>query len=259
MPLEFTDEGPRLPTPVRDAGGPRARSRVFDPDARDGLRRSRRSAACAARCGDVPLIGFAGAPFTRRDLRHRGQDRQAVRRDQEAALSAARRRAHALLALIGEATRAYLLAQVRAGAQAVQLFDSWVGVVVARRLGRLRARADARRSSQAVRAAGVPVIYFPNGATTHPRPRRRTVGADVVRHRLAPADRRGARRRGAARAVQGTSTRRCCSARASEIERRARPTSSRAAGARATSSTWATASTPDDAAENVEALVARRA
>src|SRR6266850_851897 len=73
--------------------------------------------------------------------------------------------ARRLLAVIGEATRDYLLAQVRAGAQAIQIFDSWVGVVSPDDWDDF-VLEPTRALVAAVRAAGVPVIYFPNGATT---------------------------------------------------------------------------------------------
>src|SRR5438477_577361 len=81
---------------------------------------------------------------------------------QAPALAAEARR---LLALIGEATRDYLLAQVRAGAEAIQIFDSWVGVVSPEDWDDF-VLEPTKALVAAVRASGVPVIYFPNGATT---------------------------------------------------------------------------------------------
>ena len=78
--------------------------------------------------GETPLIGFAGAPFTVATYAIEGktskrfiETKKLFYRDP----AAARR----LLDLIGEATERYLLAQVAAGAQAIQIFDSWLGVV----------------------------------------------------------------------------------------------------------------------------------
>jgi len=76
----------------------------------------------------VPLIGFAGAPFTLaaylvegRGSRDAGAIRALLRDDPDVAAG--------LLDRLAVMTIAYLRAQVRAGAQAVQLFDSWVGVL----------------------------------------------------------------------------------------------------------------------------------
>ena len=91
--------------------------------------------------GDTPLIGFAGAPFTvatyaieGKTAKNFSETKKLFYREPEAA--------RRLLALIAEATRDYLLAQIRAGAQAVQLFDSWVGVLSAEDFETLRAAAD---------------------------------------------------------------------------------------------------------------------
>ena len=126
--------------------------------------------------GETPLIGFAGAPFTVATYAIEGktskrfiETKKLFYRDP----AAARR----LLALIGEATERYLLAQVAAGAQAIQIFDSWLGVVSVEDWDEFVA-APTAKLVEAVRASGVPVIYFPNGATTLLE-RIATVGADV--------------------------------------------------------------------------------
>ena len=78
----------------------------------------------------VPLIGFAGAPFTLATYLVRG------RGDPERRYPELRERmatepdvVRALLERLGEMTVAYLNAQIDAGAQVVQLFDSWCGIL----------------------------------------------------------------------------------------------------------------------------------
>jgi uroporphyrinogen decarboxylase len=70
--------------------------------------------------------------------------------------------AEALLACLTDMTIAYLRAQVGAGVQAVQLFDSWVGV-----LGpydyEVVVAPHMRAIFDAVRALGVPSIHFATG------------------------------------------------------------------------------------------------
>ncbi|MEW6469618.1 MAG: uroporphyrinogen decarboxylase [Bacteroidota bacterium] len=78
--------------------------------------------------GRVPLIGFAGAPWTIFAYMTEGSGSKTFSRAKrmlytEPALS------HALLEKITRSTIAYLHAQVKAGADLVQLFDSWAGVL----------------------------------------------------------------------------------------------------------------------------------
>jgi uroporphyrinogen decarboxylase len=174
LPVVFTDEGPTIPSPVR-ADADLARLELFDPAQRtafvlETIGRVR------GLLGETPLIGFAGAPFTVATYAIEGktskrfiETKKLFYRDP----AAARR----LLALIGEATERYLLAQVAAGAQAIQIFDSWLGVVSVEDWEELVAPPTAKLVA-AVRASGVPVIYFPNGATTLLE-RIARIGADV--------------------------------------------------------------------------------
>ena len=107
--------------------------------------------------------------------------------------------------MIQAATRAYLLAQVAAGAKAIQIFDSWIGVVSPEEWDEF-VFEPTRALIAAVQAAGVPVIYFPNGATTM-LDRIARVGADVysIDWRLSLGEARARLRAGGATnaAVQG--------------------------------------------------------
>jgi uroporphyrinogen decarboxylase len=174
LPVVFTDEGPTIPAPVR-AEADLGRLKVFDPAegtpfVLETITRAR------ALLGSTPLIGFAGAPFTVATYAIEGKTSKRFMETKKLFYrdpAAARR----LLALIGEATERYLLAQVAAGAQAIQIFDSWLGVVSVEDWDELVAEPTTRLVA-AVRASGVPVIYFPNGATTLLE-RVARVGADV--------------------------------------------------------------------------------
>jgi uroporphyrinogen decarboxylase len=111
---------------------------------------------------DVPVIGFAGAPFTLASYAIEGGTSKAFTKTKAFMLSepAAWKR---LLGKLVTVQADYLLAQAKAGAQALQVFDSWAG----RALGRedyLRYVAPANRDLYAkVSAAGVPVINFSLG------------------------------------------------------------------------------------------------
>jgi uroporphyrinogen decarboxylase len=108
----------------------------------------------------VPLIGFAGAPFTLASyLIEGGPSREFLRTKR---FMRAEREAWArLLGALAGVTAAYLAGQVAAGADAVQLFDSWVGT-----LGPADYREfvlpHTRRALAGV-PAGVPAIHFGTG------------------------------------------------------------------------------------------------
>ncbi len=111
---------------------------------------------------DVPVIGFAGAPFTLASYAIEGGTSKDFVRTKAFMLSepAAWKR---LLGKLVTVQADYLLAQAKAGAQALQVFDSWAG----RALGRedyLRYVAPANRDLfSRIAAAGVPVVNFSLG------------------------------------------------------------------------------------------------
>lgn len=136
----------------------------------------------ASGTGDTPLLGFGGAPFTLAAYMVEGRPS----RDH----LAARALMHAdpelwsrLLTWCADVTSAFLVAQARAGASAVQLFDSWAGSLSLRDYETSVAPFSAR-ALDAVRAldvAGqrVPVIHF-GTHTGHLLAAMRDAGADVV-------------------------------------------------------------------------------
>ena len=117
--------GPVIERPIRtleDVAGLRA----FDAEAAVGplleaIRLVRREAR-------VPLIGFAGAPFTLASYLVEGRSSRDAQR-LKTLLHADPGTFDRLMAVLVDLTVAYLRAQVAAGAQAVQLFDSWVGTL----------------------------------------------------------------------------------------------------------------------------------
>ena len=116
--------------------------------------------------GRVPLIGFAGSPWTLATYMVEGGSTTDFRRikgmmfeDPEAL--------HALLGTLADSVSVYLNAQVAAGAQALMVFDTWGGVLTPRDLQGLFAAvpgADHSGSSCASpTSASVPVILFTKG------------------------------------------------------------------------------------------------
>jgi uroporphyrinogen decarboxylase len=126
--------------------------------------------------GETPLIGFAGAPFTVATYAIEGKTSKRFIETKKL-LYQQPEVARTLLDRLAAATERYLVAQVHAGAQAIQIFDSWVGVVSPEEWAEFVLEPTARLVA-AVRATGVPVIYFANGATTI-FDRVAKVGADV--------------------------------------------------------------------------------
>ena len=125
LSLTFTEgEGPVIKNPVRD----RAAVERLKPIDGDELRYVEEAIkqARTALAGKVPLIGFAGAPFTLASYAIEGgssrnfiMTKQFMYREPEAW--------HKLMDKLARVVTGYLRRQIRAGAQAVQLFDSWVG------------------------------------------------------------------------------------------------------------------------------------
>lgn len=124
---------------------------------------------------DVPLIGFAGAPLTVAAylIEGSGSKDYATFR---AFLRSEREAAHALLDKLTEQTIAYVRTQVAAGAQAVQLFDSWAGLHDAAAFAEFGAPYVTRVLEG---IAGVPRIYFANAAL-HLHPQVARFPAEVV-------------------------------------------------------------------------------
>ncbi len=108
--------------------------------------------------GRVPLIGFAAAPFTLATYMVEGKGSKNFSKVKRL-IYAEPATAHALLEKITSATESYLLSQVRAGAQAVQLFDSWAGLLSPADYREFGIRY-ARRVLETLKASGVPRIYF---------------------------------------------------------------------------------------------------
>jgi uroporphyrinogen decarboxylase len=123
----------------------------------DALRLARRELA-----DRVPLIGFAGGPWTLMSYMIEGQGSKSFTQAKRLLVQQPAV-AHALLGRLARAVGEFLAAQVRAGAQAVQLFDSWASALGPRdfREFALPYLAEAVRTAA---GAGAPVIAFAPGA-----------------------------------------------------------------------------------------------
>ena len=168
--------GPVLDPPVRSRSDVE-RIRVPDPESalpfvHETIRTVRRSLD-----GKVPLIGFGAAPFTLAAYLVEGGGSRSFEHAKGLLYADP-----ATLRLLLEKTTAVLEAclesQIAAGAQAIQLFDTWAGVLP-RAEYREFALPHARRVIERLKNRGVPVIYFALDAS-HLLEEIRDCGADVV-------------------------------------------------------------------------------
>ena len=153
-------EGPRLEPPLLDG---RFDALVADPTRLEAIYATVRKVA-AQLPPAVTMMGFAGSPWTVATYMVAGQGSK----DHEAARRLAYRDAGAFQALIDrivQVTVDYLSGQIEAGAQAVQLFDSWSGSLAPAEFERwVIAPTAAIVGRLMVRHPRLPVIGFPKGA-----------------------------------------------------------------------------------------------
>jgi uroporphyrinogen decarboxylase len=153
-----------------------------------------------AELGDTPLIGFAGAPFTLASYVVEGGPSRNHERT-KALMRRAPEVWHALMDRLAMLTATFLHAQVAAGVDAVQLFDSWAGALSERDYRQYVLPYSARVLG-GLAEAGVPRIHFGVG-TGELLGAMSEAGADVVGvDWRVPLD-EAARRTGGTRAVQG--------------------------------------------------------
>jgi uroporphyrinogen decarboxylase len=169
-------EGPRLAPPLIDASldqlkaAPERLEAIYDT-----VRRVK-----ADLSPDKTLIGFAGAPWTVATYMVAGQGS----RDQAETRTLAYldpQRFGELIDRIASFTVEYLCGQIEAGAECVQLFDSWAGSLSPEQFGRW-VIAPTQRIVTAVKARhpGVPIIGFPKGAGGKLLPYARETGVDAL-------------------------------------------------------------------------------
>ena len=125
----------------------------------------------------VPLIGFAGAPFTLASYVIEGGSSRSFQKTKSLMYSEPETW-HALASKLASLVRDYLVAQIEAGAQAVQLFDSWVGALSPEDY-REFVLPHSQKLLSGVSEAGVPVIHFGTG-TAGLLKLLREAGGDVI-------------------------------------------------------------------------------
>ena len=123
-------EGPAIENPIQSAADIAA-LRKFEPRQElsyvlDAIRQIQRELS-----GRVPLIGFAGAPFTLASYAIEGGHSNNFART-KALMYGTPEAWHRLCGILVDVVSEYLVAQIEAGVNAVQVFDSWVGALNAR-------------------------------------------------------------------------------------------------------------------------------
>ncbi|HUF46447.1 MAG TPA: uroporphyrinogen decarboxylase [Vicinamibacterales bacterium] len=168
--------GPRLADPVRtraqvDALVPRPAAEAV-PFVAEAVRLLRRELD-----GRTPVIGFSGAPFTLAAYLVQGEGKEGFSAVKRMLYREPATLEH-LLDTLSAVMADYLRLQIAAGAQAVQIFDSWAGLLGPAEYDRFALRW-VRSIVDRVRDLGVPIIYFVNAAP-HLVEAAATSGADVL-------------------------------------------------------------------------------
>jgi uroporphyrinogen decarboxylase len=177
IPFDFVrGEGPAIETPLRSEADI-DRLRCFDPRAELGYVLEAIRLIRAELDGKLPLIGFAGAPFTLASYAIEGGHSNTFALTKSLMYSNPRAW-HRLCDLFASIVAEYLKAQIDAGVQAVQVFDSWAGALNANDY-REFVMPHTRKIFDALRGLGVPTIHFGTGTAGILR-EMREAGGDVI-------------------------------------------------------------------------------
>jgi uroporphyrinogen decarboxylase len=155
-------EGPQIDNPVRSAEDVE-KLREFEPRealgfVMEAIRLLRRELD-----GKVPLIGFAGAPFTLASYLVEGGSSRSFEKT-KALMYSDPASWHRLASKLASMVRKYLLAQIEAGVQAVQIFDSWAGSLAPQDYREL-VLPHSRSVMEGLKDTSVPVIHFATGSS----------------------------------------------------------------------------------------------
>jgi uroporphyrinogen decarboxylase len=251
LEVEFTaGQGPRLPAPLRQGTEVDRLRELESVEPLEFVLEAVRQTRAGLNEG-LPLLGFAGAPFTLAAYAVEGGASRDYRLT-KALMYNDPGAWDALLGRLGRAAVRYLNAQIAAGAQAVQLFDSWAGC-----LGeddyRRYVLPHTRRVIEGV-TPGVPLIHF---ATGNPAllPALAAAGGDVIGVDWRIGLDEAWRRIGPERAIQGNLDPAVLLSAPEEVRRRAKEVLARAAGRAGHIFNLGHGVLPQTPVENVLALV----
>jgi uroporphyrinogen decarboxylase len=191
-------EGPVIHNPVRTRADVEALKLIDG----DELRYVAEAITLARRAleGRVPLIGFAGAPFTLASYAiEGGASRNYV--ETKGLMYREPSIWHRLMDKLARVVTAYLRSQIKAGAQAVQLFDSWVGCLSPDDY-REYVQPHVRLIFDGLKSEQVPLIHFGTGTATLLELMREAGGTVIGVDWRVPLD-EARRRLGSGVAIQG--------------------------------------------------------
>lgn len=162
MELQFIPgKGPNFPKPIRDEAMLKTLKRIdAEKDLRyvlDAIRQVKQSLD-----GRVPLIGFSGAPWTLATYMIEGSGSKNYKYPKQWAY-ARPDLLHKLMEKLSKAVSDYCIAKIDAGAEAIQLFDTWAGIL-SREGFREFALPYVKQIIETIRRPGIPIIYFAKGA-----------------------------------------------------------------------------------------------
>jgi uroporphyrinogen decarboxylase len=176
MPLDVPDTGPVLTNPVRDVEQVR-KLRDFDPERETRFVGDAIRAICNEVGPNVPVIGFAAAPWTLACYMIEGRTRGDISHVKQM-LRDAPEVLRQLLERIARMTAGYLKMQIAAGASVIQLFDTWAGELTPGEYDVFELPAT-QMVFQALANSGVPKTLFAKGSARHLESLARS-GADVL-------------------------------------------------------------------------------
>ena len=162
MPLDVPEAGPVLSEPIRDMAAVRS-LREFDPERDTRFVGDAIRAICKAAGPNVPVIGFAAAPWTLACYMIEGQTRGDVS-TAKTMLAEQPEAVRELMSRIARVTTAYLKLQIAAGASAIQLFDTWAGELGSREFAEFELPAI-QSIFDALADCGGPRILFAKGSS----------------------------------------------------------------------------------------------
>jgi uroporphyrinogen decarboxylase len=175
VPFSFAQgEGPRIEAPLSSRSDV---ERLREVEPKESLAFTLEAIGILRRELDVPLIGFAGAPFTLASYAIEGGPSKSFEKT-KALMYEDPDTWHLLLSKLASVVRAYLTAQIEAGVSAVQLFDSWVGALAPEDYRKL-VLPHSRAILEPLAKLGVPRIHFGTGSAGILR-EMREAGGDVI-------------------------------------------------------------------------------